>query len=157
MGKTPRGSVGSTRWRRLRCQHCLRDATALSWPSVDRIVIRMLAEGGHPLDAFVAQEQLVIYFNQNTPEDKLVPIYPAEGTFWMDHPLVLLDGPWVTEAQQRTFREFATFVGKPAQQRLVLREGYRPARAPWQDPPSRVLRNTEECRSRSGSERPPRP
>jgi Ca-activated chloride channel family protein len=95
--------------------------------SEDRIVIRMLAEGGHPLDAFVAQEQLVIYFNQNTPEDKLVAIYPAEGTFWMDHPLVLLDGPWVTETQQRTFREFATFVGKPAQQQLVLREGYRPA------------------------------
>jgi Ca-activated chloride channel family protein len=95
--------------------------------SEDRVVIRMLAEGGHPLDAFVAQEQLVIYFNRNTSEDKLVAIYPAEGTFWMDHPLVLLDGPWVTEAQQRTFREFATFVGKPEQQQLVLREGYRPA------------------------------
>lgn len=95
--------------------------------SEDRVVIRILAEGGHPLDAFVAQEQLVIYFNRNTPEDKLVAIYPEEGTFWMDHPLVLLDGSWVTEAQQRTFREFATFLGKPEQQQLVLREGYRPA------------------------------
>ena len=95
--------------------------------SEDRVVIRMLAEGGHPLDAFVAQEQLVIYFNQNTSEDKLMAIYPAEGTFWMDHPLVLLDGPWVTEPQRRTFREFAAFVGKPEQQQLVLREGYRPA------------------------------
>ena len=95
--------------------------------SEDRVVIRMLAEGGHPLDAFVAQEQLVIYFNRNTSEDKLMAIYPAEGTFWMDHPLVLLDGPWVTEAQRRAFREFATFLGKPAQQQLVLREGYRPA------------------------------
>jgi Ca-activated chloride channel family protein len=95
--------------------------------SEDRVAIRMLAEGGHPLDAFVAQEQLVIYFNRNTLGEKLVAIYPKEGTFWMDHPLVLMEGPWVTEEQKRTFREFAAFVRKPEQQQLVLREGYRPA------------------------------
>ena len=95
--------------------------------SEDRVAIRMLAEGGHPLDAFVAQEQLVIYFNRNTLGEKLVAIYPKEGTFWMDHPLVLLEGPRVTEEQKRTFREFAAFVRKPEQQQLVLREGYRPA------------------------------
>lgn len=95
--------------------------------SEDRVVIRMLAEGGYPLDAFVAQEQLVIFFNCNTEGEKLVAIYPKEGTFWMDHPLVLLDGPWVTEEQKRAFREFAAFVAKPEQQRLVLMEGYRPA------------------------------
>jgi Ca-activated chloride channel family protein len=92
----------------------------------DRIVLRMLAEGGYPLDAFVAQEQLVIYFNQNTTGEKLVAIYPDEGTFWMDHPLVLLDGPWVTEAQRRTFRQFARFVTEPEQQQRVLEAGYRP-------------------------------
>jgi len=93
----------------------------------DRVVVRILAEGGHPLEAFVAQEQLVIFFNRNTTGEKLVAIYPDEGTFWMDHPLVLLDGPWVTEDQQRTFRAFAAFLGKPEQQKMVLREGYRPA------------------------------
>jgi len=93
----------------------------------DLVVVQMLAEGGHPLDAFVAQEQLVIFFNLNTSGEKLVAIYPKEGTFWMDHPLVLLDAPWVTEEQRRTFRAFAAFVGKPEQQNLVLHEGYRPA------------------------------
>ena len=95
--------------------------------SEDRVVIRMLAQGGRPLDAFVAQEQWVVYFNRNSEEDKLVAIYPEEGTFWMDHPLVLLNGPWVTQGQQRAFREFATLVTRPEQQRLVLQEGYRPA------------------------------
>jgi Ca-activated chloride channel family protein len=95
--------------------------------SEDRVVIRILAEGGYPLDAFIAQEQLVIYFNRNSQEEKLVAIYPEEGTFWMDHPLVLLDGHWVTEEQMRAFRTFAAFVGEPEQQSLVLREGYRPA------------------------------
>ncbi|MFW6195495.1 MAG: VWA domain-containing protein [Chloroflexota bacterium] len=94
--------------------------------SEDRVVIRMLAEGGHPLDAFVAQEQMVVFFNQNTTGEKLVAIYPEEGTFWMDHPLVLLDGPWVNGEQQDVFREFADFVAAPEQQQMALRHGYRP-------------------------------
>jgi len=93
--------------------------------SEDKVVIRMLAEGGQPLDAFVAQEQLVIYFNRNTEGEQLVALYPEEGTFWMDHPLVLMEGPWVTENQKRTFNEFARFVREQEQKRLVLEEGYR--------------------------------
>ena len=93
--------------------------------SEDKVVIRMLAEGGQPLDAFVAQEQLVIYFNRNSEGEKLVALYPVEGTFWMDHPLVLLNGPWVTEEQKQAFDEFARFVREEEQKRLVLREGYR--------------------------------
>ncbi len=96
--------------------------------SEDKVVGRLLEEGGHPLDAFVAQEQLVIYFNRNTKGEKLVAIYPKEGTFWMDHPLVLLEGPWVTAEQRRVFRKFAEFVAEAEQQRLVLRDGYRPAK-----------------------------
>ena len=95
--------------------------------SEDKVVIRMLAENGRPLDAFVAQEQSVIYYNSNSEREKLVAIYPKEGTFWMDHPLVLLDGPWVTAAQRSAFQGFATLVKTPEQQRLVLQEGYRPA------------------------------
>ena len=95
--------------------------------SEDRVVVRMLAEGGWPLDAFVAQEQGVIFFNRNSEQDKLVAIYPEEGTFFMGHPLVLLDGPWVTPGQRRAFQDLATFVTRPEQQRLVLQEGYRPA------------------------------
>ena len=108
--------------------------------SEDRVVIRMLAEGGRPLDAFVAQEQWVIYYNRNSADDKLVAIYPEEGTFWMDHPLVQLDGNWVTEGQRRAFREFSSFVKAPERQRLVLREGYRPAElgVSLQDPDSLI-------------------
>lgn len=95
--------------------------------SEERVIMRILASGGYPLDAFVTQEQKVIYFNQNTPGEKLTAIYPSEGTFFMDHPLVLLDGPWVTPEQQRVFRAFADFVAEPEQQQMVLEAGYRPA------------------------------
>ncbi len=93
--------------------------------SEDKVVMRILGEGGYPLDAFVAQEQMVTYFNQNTPGENLVAIYPEEGTFWMDHPLVLLEGPWVTEEQRLAFQSFAEFVTEPEQQQLVLGGGYK--------------------------------
>ena len=44
----------------------------------------------------------------------------------MDHPLVLLEGPWLTAGQRRSFYRFAAFLKEPAQQRLALQEGYRP-------------------------------
>jgi Ca-activated chloride channel homolog len=95
--------------------------------SEDRVITRNLAAGGRLLDAFVTQEQKVIFFNQNSPSTKLIAIYPEEGTFWMDHPLILLDGPWVTDAQRRVFRDFARFVAEPTQQERVTAYGYRPA------------------------------
>jgi Ca-activated chloride channel homolog len=95
--------------------------------SEDRVIVRNLAAGGRQLDAFVTQEQKVIFFNQNSPSTELVAVYPQEGTFWMDHPLILLDGPWVTDAQRRVFREFARFVEMPEQQATVLAHGYRSA------------------------------
>ena len=91
---------------------------------------RWWAEGESPLDAFIVQEQLVIYFNSNTAGERLVALYPEEGTFWMDHPLVLLEGNWVTERQRRTFGQFAEWVTKPEQKRLVLQQGYRTEEAP---------------------------
>ena len=95
--------------------------------SEDRVITRNLAAGGRQLDAFVTQEQKVIFFNQNSPSTRLVAAYPEEGTFWMDHPLILLDGPWVTDGQRRVFREFADFLEADAAQQVVLQRGYRPA------------------------------
>lgn len=95
--------------------------------SEDRVITRNLAAGGRQLDAFVTQEQKVIFFNQNSPSTRLVAAYPEEGTFWMDHPLILLDGDWVTDDQRRVFREFANFVEAEEQQQRVMQHGYRPA------------------------------
>jgi len=93
----------------------------------DRVIVRNLAAGGRQLDAFVTQEQKVIFFNENSPSTRLVAVYPEEGTFWMDHPLALLGGDWVTDEQQRVFRDFANFVAEEEQQDIVLQRGYRPA------------------------------
>ena len=96
--------------------------------SEDRIITRLLAQRRNPLDAFVAQEQSVIRFNRRSEDKSLVAIYPPAGTFSMDHPLVLLDGPWVKLPQQRAFEEFAKFLTQDAQQQRVLRRGFRPSK-----------------------------
>ena len=98
----------------------------------DVIVERLAAEGRNFLDGFVAQEQVVIAWNQSGQSERLVAIYPAEGTLWADHPLALLElgdpgEPPITDNQRRTFQAFAQFLTAADVQRGLLAAGYRPA------------------------------
>lgn len=92
------------------------------------VIQRVLSEGSDFLDAFVVQEQLVIYFNQqpNRP-GQLVAIYPAEGTLWEDHPLALIESSALTPLQRETYRAFREYLTSTQVQQRVLQAGYRPA------------------------------
>ena len=80
------------------------------------ITQRLAQEGRGFLDAFVAQERVVIDWNNEQSGDRLVAIYPAEGTLWTDHPLALLElgsQPQelaVTDNQRLTYKAFADFL-----------------------------------------------
>jgi Ca-activated chloride channel family protein len=91
------------------------------------VIQRALKEGPAFLDAFIVQEQLVIYFNQQSTANHLVAIYPKEGTLWVDHPLVLLETPALTPVQRQTFRRFREYLLSHEAQTLILKSGYRPA------------------------------
>jgi Ca-activated chloride channel family protein len=91
------------------------------WPIAQRVV----AEGRDYLDAFVCQEQLVIWANQQGAD--LVAVYPVEGSLWEDHPLVLLETPALTGAQRQVFAQLITHLRADAAQQTVLAAGYRPA------------------------------
>jgi Ca-activated chloride channel family protein len=100
--------------------------------SEDVIVERLATEGRDFLDAFVAQEQVVVGWNQSQAGERLVAIYPAEGTLWADHPLALLalggpDETAVSDNQNRAFHAFAEFLTGPEVQGRLLAAGYRPA------------------------------
>jgi len=82
-------------------------------------------QGSSYLDAFVVQEQLVIQYNQRN-SDKLVAIYPVEGTMWQDHPLVLLERPDTQAEQRQAYRSFCDYLLSAESQLLVLSHGYRP-------------------------------
>lgn len=91
------------------------------------IVERARSEGRNFLDAFILPEQLVVHFNQAKPQERIVAIYPQEGTLWLDHPLVLLERPDLTANQRLTFQKFREFLMSADAQKMVLKAGYRPA------------------------------
>lgn len=100
----------------------------------EEVIVKRLAEEERGfLDAFVAQERVVIDWNRTHPSRRLVALYPAEGTLWTDHPLALLElGSRtvelpVTDNQRLTYRAFADFLTSQESQLKLLAAGYRPA------------------------------
>jgi len=92
------------------------------------VVQQALEKGPAYLDAFVCQEQLVIYFNrQADAPGRLMAIYPVEGSLWEDHPLALLETPDLTDEQRVVFGHFRDYVTSQEAQMLILSYGYRPA------------------------------
>jgi Ca-activated chloride channel family protein len=93
------------------------------------IIDQALKEGRNFLDAFVVQEQMVVYFNTYRPsgQERLVAVYPAEGALWEDHPLALLETANLTTYQRQVFARFRDYLLSSDAQQLILRHGYRPA------------------------------
>jgi Ca-activated chloride channel homolog len=55
-----------------------------------------------------------------------VAIYPKEGTLFSDNPFITVDAPWVSAKEKRAAARFEQFVQQPANQKRVLRFGFRP-------------------------------
>ncbi len=89
------------------------------------VVNQVVKEGRDYLDAFVCQEQLVVWANQQGAD--LVAIYPVEGSLWQDHPLVLLETPDLSGDQRQVFAQLVSHLRSGESQQLVLEAGYRPA------------------------------
>ncbi len=109
------------------------EATVRFYGESEDVILEQLAvEGRDFLDAFVAQEQVVVTWNDAHPDNRLVALYPAEGTLWADHPLALLSlggaqEAAVTENQEHTFSALTEFLQSEEVQRGLLAAGYRPA------------------------------
>jgi Ca-activated chloride channel family protein len=89
-----------------------------------------IAQGPDYLDFVALEENDLIYINQGKteyqPPEKLVALYPAEGTFWHEHPFSIPQTDWVTEEQAAAARTFTDYVLSPAVQEKVLAAGFRP-------------------------------
>jgi len=110
------------------------EATVRFYGEGEEVIVERLAEEGRNfLDAFVAQERVVIDWNQTQRGERLVAIYPAEGTLWTDHPLALLElggngqEQAVTDNQRQTYQAFARYLTDTQAQSHLLAAGYRPA------------------------------
>ncbi len=93
---------------------------------------RMFERGPSYLSAAVLYENLVAAqeterlagTSQQLP---VVAIYPKEGTFWSNHPYIILNAPWVTPEQREAAELFQSFLLDGSQQRKAIEYGFRPA------------------------------
>ena len=78
--------------------------------------------------AVAMEEATLIDFNQKRGGSgtKLVGIYPAEGTFYSDNPLITLQAPWVTDQQKAAAKVFADWLGQRVSPSLAASQGFRP-------------------------------
>ncbi len=89
-----------------------------------------IAQGPSYLDFVALEENDLIYINQGKtayqPPEKLVALYPKEGTFWHEHPFAIPDADWVTAEQRAAAKVFTDYIRSEEVQKKVLEAGFRP-------------------------------
>jgi Ca-activated chloride channel family protein len=91
---------------------------------------RMYANDIQYLNAAILYENMVVesYLpkNRGGRAHDLVAIYPKEGTFWSDHPVGLVNRPWVTAKHQAAGKKYIAWLLEEDQQRKAMKTGFRP-------------------------------
>lgn len=92
----------------------------------------MFNRGPSYLSATVMYENLIIAqeskrLSGTSAQIPVVAIYPKEGTFWTNNPYIILNGPWVSDAQKEAAEAFETFLLDRPQQERAIALGFRPA------------------------------
>jgi Ca-activated chloride channel family protein len=78
--------------------------------------------------AAAMEETTLIDFNRRAGDGpRLVAVYPTEGTFFSDNPLITLRGPWVSARQRRAASKFSDFLAREITPAVAGRHGFRPA------------------------------
>jgi len=92
-----------------------------------------IAQGPDYLDFVALEENDLIYINTGQtdiqPPERLVALYPKEGTFFHEHPFGVVQADWVTPEQAEAARTFTDFVLTVPVQERIMAQGFRPANA----------------------------
>lgn len=91
-----------------------------------------IAQGPEYLDFVALEENDLIYINRGLtqygpPPERLVALYPKEGTFWHEHPMGIVNAEWTTPEQRTAASTFVDYVLLPDNQRLIMEQAFRPA------------------------------
>jgi len=88
---------------------------------------KMFSAGPQYLSAAVLYENMVIEsYSQGNLPFPVVAIYPKEGTFWSDHPIGVVERPWVTPEHQEAAKAYIQFLLARPQQERAIAYGFRP-------------------------------
>jgi Ca-activated chloride channel family protein len=88
-----------------------------------------MRKGGPGYSSAVMMEEVTLLdFNRNRGgQPKLVALYPKEGTFYSDNPLITLDAPWVSDDEKAGSEAFAKFLSSEVDPGVAGAQGFRPA------------------------------
>ena len=89
---------------------------------------KLFDSGPEYLSAAVLYESMVVesYAKVSSMPFPVVAIYPREGTFWSDHPVGVVNRPWVTPERQEAAQIYIRYLlGRP-QQEKAMTYGFRP-------------------------------
>src|SRR3954452_1477541 len=85
-------------------------------------------EGPGYASAVAMEETTLLDFNRTRGDrDKLVAVYPKEGTFDSDSPFFTLAAPWVRPEQAQGAKAFQQYLAKAITPQVAARSGFRPA------------------------------
>ncbi len=94
----------------------------------DFFLEQIAAHGPGYVSALALEEVTMLDYNRTRRAGTLplVAVYPPEGTFYFDNPLIALRAPWVTPLQHRAALAFQSWLIPRLTAKLVGRFGYRP-------------------------------
>ena len=96
------------------------------------LIEQMVLNGPEQMNVLIAYENLVIEKNKGGDPSamwgqKLVAIYPQEGTLSSDHPFCLVNAPWTDDPEIRSAaEEFLKFLLRGDIQEMAMKNGFRP-------------------------------
>jgi Ca-activated chloride channel homolog len=114
---------------RVRAQVQALERSVVHYGDTTLFISNELAQHGLGYASAVAMEEatLVAYNQQAGGGQKLVAVYPKEGSFYSDDPLITLHGSWVSSAQSQGASLFASYLSSHVTPELAGKYGFRPA------------------------------
>jgi Ca-activated chloride channel family protein len=92
------------------------------------IAEQLKKEGPGYASAVAMEEVTLLDFNRTRGDrDKLIAIYPEEGSFDSDSPFFTLEAPWVSAQQKEGAQAFQAFLAKEITPEVAAKAGFRPA------------------------------
>src|SRR3712207_1050662 len=88
----------------------------------------MKKEGPGYASAVAMEEVTLLDFNRTRgSRERLVALYPKEGTFFSDNPFIVLDAEWVSPQQKEGAQRFQRFLSERIDAKRAAQSGFRPA------------------------------
>lgn len=113
-------------------QNCVRQIEqAVKHYSAHTVIFReYIVEGPSYVSIVPLEENDLILINEGKwgkPPEKLVALYPNDGTFLSEHPLAIPNADWVSAEQRAAAEQFIAFVLTKEMQQLTMAYAFRPA------------------------------